>query len=862
MKRKVPKQFSRNGVTGAGGDCQSAEAVKRCQTVQSIAMKHPPPSEVPCPRKCFRNNYMRNSTSNIPGEENYTTVLSTEQSNHSTTDTELRFGMYSQDSDFLEDQLETLEGVIVDNLNWEVRRPSLSNLWGELLGSVEQRLPQHRPGGAEESSTVNESSASRSIEDDRGASSRLGCRSLGSDNVEENWKRQMQILRISLMLKNQLQKFALLGMLLTDVLSGEPDSPYLGCDFYLLGGDPRLTEIIELKLQQLLLIESYAKLHSGAVSSSNRVTDRSEKVTELRNNLLSVPTEYQFQPAPPNHSSLQVQNHHQPQSLPAIVVNQADHVQCGDSTTFQRLGMKRPDCNLANVARALETRALSSVQASPPEVTTPGLQALTSSLVLSGNHQVEGRRAKRVQVAEESAGRQEFSFQQSRPKPSKLQQVRMVNFPSFQTSCAKTPGNVIKTKRSSLKGTSHGQRSVSTLQPSQLFLAGHDMRSDQPLLDVREMCSTAITTGDLRDLCEDTAEGETSLSHPCKDILTVATVSPGAALTPSPGATLTPAATITPVSAPQSSHDNPSPLTSLGSYLTPSIQYILSKLQLLQQAQQPVQFETDWRSDPSPHFAIAEGEDRVNTKKQEISHQIVIAGQDARVMDRSPSSPHLIITGGGTALLPIISSDMFVTMGKEQHGNSPANASVINKNFDPAQPHRETGHCLHQHPLSDLQVGDKNQVMSPGGSLIKSSIYDRKSSYPPSKIPINEGYLNEKPGFLNRASSLFIRTTSPLEPEPDKADNPNPIASAPFEQENAVRQVSPNNEAEMSISQDLRFHVLPRQPGSTISPAISFEEIFTVSEDKRSSSLDKGNVNLIYISLLEIAKSKLYGLSR
>jgi hypothetical protein len=36
--------------------------------------------------------------------------------------------MYMRDFDFLEYELESLEGESVDNFNWGVRRPSLSNL--------------------------------------------------------------------------------------------------------------------------------------------------------------------------------------------------------------------------------------------------------------------------------------------------------------------------------------------------------------------------------------------------------------------------------------------------------------------------------------------------------------------------------------------------------------------------------------------------------------------------------------------------------------------------------------------------------------------------------------------------------------
>ena len=128
------------------------------------------------------------------------------------------------------------------------------------------------------------------------------------------------------------------------------------------------------------------------------------------NNIHSVG--YQVQTLPPNHHSPSF--HPAPPlpspNLPAIVLNQPDSVKCGDSATFQRLGMKRPDSSIADDARALETRALSSVQASPPEVTTPGLEHITPSPVLDSNQQV-GRKVRREQD----------QVQQSDTIPSKLQ---------------------------------------------------------------------------------------------------------------------------------------------------------------------------------------------------------------------------------------------------------------------------------------------------------------------------------------------------------------------------------------------------------------------------------------------------------
>jgi len=52
-----------------------------------------------------------------------------------TTDTEQRFGVYMREFDFLEYELESLEGESVDNFTWGVRRPSLSHLDGSFTGS-------------------------------------------------------------------------------------------------------------------------------------------------------------------------------------------------------------------------------------------------------------------------------------------------------------------------------------------------------------------------------------------------------------------------------------------------------------------------------------------------------------------------------------------------------------------------------------------------------------------------------------------------------------------------------------------------------------------------------------------------------
>jgi len=384
-----------------------------------------------------------------------------------------------------------------------------------------------------------------------------------------------------------------------------------------------------------------------------------------------------------------------PANLPSIVINQPNDVKCGDSATFQRLGMKRPDSGIADDAKALETRALSSVQASPPEATTPGLEPLTPSPVLSGNQQIE-RRGRREQ------------FKESDTVHNNLQQVRVVNFTSRQPPSFKTPGNALKAKRSSLKGSTTVQgRTVTTLQPSQLFLVGHDRSHDQPLLDASEMCRTAITTGDLKDLCENTGEVETSLTTPSNAILPPHTVPPSRSIT------ITPANQSLSISVTQfqdQNQDNPSPLTSLCSTLTPTNHILL---------QQPVQ-----------DAVFADGEPSKPT----------IEKHDAKVVDRrSLISPHMAITeyemnvtdrrslAGGTAPLPA-TSELFITRREEEHNTSPAaNVFLFNKSFDPSIPHQVEVNRQYQHPQS--------------GATQDQLSKDRRLSHPPSKIPINEGYL-------------------------------------------------------------------------------------------------------------------------
>ncbi len=79
-----------------------------------------------------RQSSMASSTEEVSANND----LSTDSRQHDTTDTEQKFGMYMREFDFLEYELESLEGESVDNFNWGVRRPSLSHLDGSASSFV------------------------------------------------------------------------------------------------------------------------------------------------------------------------------------------------------------------------------------------------------------------------------------------------------------------------------------------------------------------------------------------------------------------------------------------------------------------------------------------------------------------------------------------------------------------------------------------------------------------------------------------------------------------------------------------------------------------------------------------------------
>ena len=128
-------------------------------------------------------------------------------------------------------------------------------------------------------------------------------------------------------------------------------------------------------------------------------------------------------------------------------------------------------------ARALETQALSLVQASPPDQASPGLEPLTPSPVVT---------------FERGSGE------------NNLGQVKMVNFPAHQTPCVKTPANALRRRRSALKVAGEpasSARTVTVVQPEVNQRSAHS-GGQYAVLEASQMQGSDLTTGDLRDLVD------------------------------------------------------------------------------------------------------------------------------------------------------------------------------------------------------------------------------------------------------------------------------------------------------------------------------------------------------------------------
>ena len=145
-------------------------------------------------------------------------------------------------------------------------------------------------------------------------------------------------------------------------------------------------------------------------------------------------------------------------------------------------GEERPGSRVTESARALETRALSLVETSPPDQASPGLEPLTPSPVTS--------------LPEKAGG-------------NKLGQVKVVNFLAHQTPCVRTPANALRRRRSALKvgGEASSERTVTVVQPRVNQRSAH-CGGQYAVLEASQMQGSDLTTGDLRDLVDSIQDQE------------------------------------------------------------------------------------------------------------------------------------------------------------------------------------------------------------------------------------------------------------------------------------------------------------------------------------------------------------------
>ena len=153
---------------------------------------------------------------------------------------------------------------------------------------------------------------------------------------------------------------------------------------------------------------------------------------------------------------------------------------------------------VSDEARALETQALSLVQSSPPDQNSPGLEPLTPSPV------------------------------SLHPQHHQLGHVKMVNFPSHQTPCVKTPANALKRRKSALKqqgkqdGAASSERTVTLVQPERRGQSNGEQ--EYSVLEASHMAGSDLTTGDLRDLVDsvqDSSVGGRNHSNSTNDTKTI-----------------------------------------------------------------------------------------------------------------------------------------------------------------------------------------------------------------------------------------------------------------------------------------------------------------------------------------------------
>jgi len=205
---------------------------------------------------------------------------------------------------------------------------------------------------------------------------------------------------------------------------------------------------------------------------------------------------------------------------PAILGAGAEQVQCGKSATFQRLGMRTGEAErgVREAGRALETRALSQLpgQASPPGPATPAMELVTPSPIMPQSSNPAAVQQSQplppcptISSLTESTITAQQLVSPARALPSenpggqgKLDRVRLVK--AVGTPGTRTPGNAAG-PGPFLEGEEDGPGSLSPVLPARL----PDKQGAGPLgvLEASRMSdTTGMTTGDLHDLCSDTAE--------------------------------------------------------------------------------------------------------------------------------------------------------------------------------------------------------------------------------------------------------------------------------------------------------------------------------------------------------------------
>ena len=330
-------------------------------------------------------------------------------------------------------------------------------------------------------------------------------------------------------------------------------------------------------------------------------------------------------------------------------------------------------------ARALETRALSLVETSPPDQASPGLEPLTPSPV---------------------------SFQPERAG-NPLGQVKVVNFPAHQTPCVRTPANALRRRRSALRqpGQASSGKTVTVVQPQVSQSSAHG-GGEYAVLEASQMQGSDLTTGDLRDLVDsiqDQEDGSSPLllgrnhSNSTND---TRTITPGSVWSP----------TID----------------------TPQIERMAAEYreQDKRKLQEASGIHFDHQSQRRSRETQQAMSSYVSFRGQDFSPAMISLGEQRKVNVRgSVSSPNIVITD----------HDQFVTDRRAlQQENSPNPDDVFrfDQGFHPGQPHLfgRNERVSKSTTPSKIPVSDKIDK-TPGGKMIGEKTPSSSGKKSASKIP-------------------------------------------------------------------------------------------------------------------------------